>query len=118
MDENGRYRCALGIKRDLNANCPSWKQPLKTITKLRFDGFCFRCVEVEYWNSCFEELNYAVWVNLYEMPYEEANYERQPDHLIRFQSCEHLTEEELRVEAMNLYKKMLKPSIDKSLGKA
>lgn len=117
-DENGRQRCAKGIDRGPKDPCKLWRVPIKTYAKLRYDGYYIRCVETDYWNSFFGEIDYAVWINFYELPFNEAEYGRKPDHVIRFQAREWYSKDELRLEALELYNEHIKPEDDKIFGKA
>ncbi len=118
LDFDGHYKCALGEKRDPHGDCPKWHKPRKRCLYFRYDGFAFKVVEVEYWNSVMEEINFGAWINIYSLPYAEMDRERTPDYCIRFQSAQERTDNELRKDAMNLYTDLLKDEIDKKIASA
>lgn len=113
MEADGRRRCFYKQKHRYAEICPTYHAPKKRCLRFKFDGFAFKVIEIEYWNSTKCEVFYAMWVNVYELPYEEADYAREPDFTIKAVSEEPSTDNELRLDAMNMYKAMVKPLLGK-----
>lgn len=121
LNEHGRFSCSKGhavctpIKN--GKPCPDYHYPHKDKWTFKNGIYAYYCVEVEYWNAVFEEINYAVFVLMYELPYMEADTDRKADHTIRLQSRDYLNFFEVREEAIRTYESQIKPSDGLAMAK-
>lgn len=120
INEEGRFACAKGLPLGAVKNgkpCPSFHYPWKSKWNFKYENYLFYCVEAEYWNVVFEEIDYAIFISLYELPFEWADTERKPDHAVRLQSRDYLNFFDVREEAINAFEKEIKPLEKLWIGK-